>query len=170
MPAGSISPKAAGWKLEANSRAKSTLCLPVLPLGQHLGQDMVLEELLTLASRTLLILLPEESELPCLPYPAVWTSVAGPLTHLGIPPEGLGWEASLHLLWLFSAHFCKSRCTCAQSSVQFADPPSTSENHSLQGAWVGEEQKTVKLRNFYASCALQCLSVESIFLSFSCLN
>lgn len=75
MPAGSISPKAAGWKLGANSRAKITLCLPVLPLGQHLGQDMGLEELLTLASRTLLMLLPEESELPCLPYPAVWTFV-----------------------------------------------------------------------------------------------
>lgn len=130
---------------------------------------MGLEELLTLANRILLMLLPEESELPCLPYPAVWTSDRASDTPWD-PPEGLGWEASPHLLWLFSAHFCKSRCTCAQSSVQFADPPSTSENHSLQGAWVGEEQKTVKLRNFYASCALQCLSVESIFLSFSCLN
>lgn len=101
-----------------------------------------------------------------MPYPATWTFGAVPLTHLGIPPKRLGWEASLHLLWLLSAHFCKSRCTCAQCSMQFADLPSTSENQSQQGAWVGEEQKVVKLRNFCTSCALQCLSVESIFFVF----
>lgn len=67
MPAGSVSPKG------ANSSAKIMVCLPVLPLGQHLGQDVGLQELLTLASRGLLmVLLPEGSELPCLPYPAMW--------------------------------------------------------------------------------------------------
>lgn len=152
-----VSPRAAGcWKLGANSRAKIVVCLPVLPLGQHLGQDMGLEELLTLASRALLmlLLLPEGSELSCLPYPAMWNFVAHPLTQLGIPPE-----ASLHLLWLFSAHFCKSRYTCAQYSMQFADPPSTREKQSQQGAWIGEEQKVIKLRNFCTSCVWQCLSV-----------
>lgn len=85
-----VSPRAAGcWKLGANSRAKIVVCLPVLPLGQQLGQDMGLEELLTLASRALLmlLLLPEGSELSCLPYLAMWNFVAHPLTQLESPQK-----------------------------------------------------------------------------------
>lgn len=85
-----VSPRAAGcWKLGANSRAKIVVCLPVLPLGQHLGQDMGLEELLTLAGRALLmlLLLPEGSELSCLPYLAMWNFVAHPLTQLESPQK-----------------------------------------------------------------------------------
>lgn len=41
---------------------------------------------------------PDASELLCLPHPLTWALAASPLPHLGITLEGLGWEATLHLL------------------------------------------------------------------------